>query len=95
MRRTVYSDERVLKGRDSMISHTKDKKKLKFGAVWLWCIGEGYEENEMLSYIEKAKGRVQYIYIVIDDNSKYRNLEKFCQSFVESFVIQMHLVWVW
>ena len=53
-----------------MISHTKDKKKLKFGAVWLWCIGEGYEENEMLSYIEKAKGRVQYIYIVIDDNSK-------------------------
>ena len=30
-----------------MISHTKDKKKLKFGAVWLWCIGEGYEQKEM------------------------------------------------
>ena len=29
-----------------MISHTKDKKKLKFGAVWLWCIGEGYEQKE-------------------------------------------------
>ena len=27
-----------------MISYTKDKKKLKFGAVWLWCIGRGYEE---------------------------------------------------
>lgn len=30
-----------------MISYTKDKKKLKFGAVWLWCIGEGYEQKEM------------------------------------------------
>ena len=27
-----------------MISAMKDKKKLKFGAVWLWCIGSGYEE---------------------------------------------------
>ena len=29
-----------------MISQAKDKKKLKFGAVWLWCIGEGYEQKE-------------------------------------------------
>jgi hypothetical protein len=29
-----------------MISQAKDKKKLKFGAVWIWCIGEGYEQNE-------------------------------------------------
>ena len=29
-----------------MISHTIDKKKLKFGAVWFWCIGEGYEQKE-------------------------------------------------
>ena len=108
-----------------MISHTKDKKKLKFGAVWLWCIGEGYEEqenkenfldatfskngettafivefdktvNEMLSYIEKAKGRVQYIYIVIDDNSKYRNLEKilpkFCGIFCNSNAFGLGMV---
>ena len=88
-----------------MISQAKDKKKLKFGAVWLWCIGEGYEEqenkenfldatfskngeitgfifefdktvNEMLSCIEEAKEKVQYIYIVIDDDSKCRNLKK-------------------
>ena len=29
-----------------MISQVENKKKLKFGAVWLWCIGEGYEEKE-------------------------------------------------
>ena len=29
-----------------MISQAQDKKKLKFGAVWLWCIGEGYEQKE-------------------------------------------------
>lgn len=29
-----------------MISYTKNKKKLKFGAVWLWYIGEGYEQKE-------------------------------------------------
>ena len=29
-----------------MISQAKDKKKLKFGADWLWCIGEGYEQKE-------------------------------------------------
>ena len=29
-----------------MISQAKDKKKLKFGAVWIWCIGEGYEQKE-------------------------------------------------
>ena len=100
-----------------MISQAKDKKKLKFGAVWLWCIGEGYEEqenkenfldatfskngettafifefdktvNEMLSCIEKAKEKVQYIYIVIDDDSKCRSLEKnlpaFCGIFCNS-----------
>jgi len=30
----------------------------------------------MLSRIEKAKEKVQYIYIVTDDNSKRRSLEK-------------------
>ena len=88
-----------------MISQAKDKKKLKFGAVWIWCIGEGYKQkenkenfldaifskngettgfifefdktvNEMLSHIEKAKEKVQYIYIVIDDDSKCRSLKK-------------------
>ena len=97
-----------------MISQAKDKKKLKFGAVWLWCIGEGYEEqenkenfldatfskngettgfifefdktvNEMLSRIEKAKEKVQYIYIVIDDDSKCRNLKKALVCIGESF----------
>lgn len=100
-----------------MISDMKTKKKLKFGAVWLWCIGEGYEEqenkenfldatfskngkttgfifefdktvNEMLSRIEKAKEKVQYIYIVIDDAAKYRSLKKtvpeFCGIFCNS-----------
>lgn len=28
-----------------MISQAKDKK-VKFGAVWIWCIGEGYEQKE-------------------------------------------------
>ena len=97
-----------------MISQAKDKKKLKFGAVWIWCIGEGYEQNEnkenfldaifskngettgfifefdktvneMLSCIEKAKEKVQYIYIVIDDGSKIRNLKKFLPNFCGIF----------
>ena len=97
-----------------MISQAKDKKKLKFGAVWIWCIGEGYEQketeenfldatfskngeitgfifefdktvNEMLSCIEKAKGKVQYIYIVIDDDSKCRNLKKIAPEFCGIF----------
>ena len=92
-------------------------KKSKFGAVWLWCVGKGYEEkenedsfldatflkdgettgfifesdktvNELLSCIENAKEKVQYIYIVIDDDSKYRSLEKtvpgFCGVFCNS-----------
>lgn len=29
-----------------MITQMEDKKKLMFGAVWLWCIGEGYEQKE-------------------------------------------------
>ena len=103
-----------------MISQAKDKKKLKFGAVWLWCIGEGYEEqenkenfldatfskngettafifefdktvNEMLSYIEKAKEKVQYIYIVTDDDSKRRSLEKIFRRSAEFSAIQMRL----
>ena len=108
-----------------MISHTIDKKKLKFGAVWFWCIGEGYEQkenkenlldatfsknrettgfifefdktvNEMLSCIEKAKEKVQYIYIVIDDDSKYQRLKKilpeFCGIFCNSNTFGLGMV---
>ena len=108
-----------------MISQAKDKKKLKFGAVWIWCIGEGYEQNEnksnfldaifskngeitgfifefdktvnkMLSCIEKTKEKVQYIYIVIDDDAKYRNLKKivpeFCGIFCNSNAFGLGMV---
>lgn len=97
-----------------MIPQTKDKKKLKFGAVWLWGIGEGYEQKEnkenfldatfskngettgfifefdktvkeMLSCIEKAKEKVRYIYIVIDDDAKYRSLKKIVPEFCGIF----------
>ena len=97
-----------------MIFQAKDKKKLKFGAVWLWCIGEGYDEQEnkenfldatfskngkttcfifefdktvddMLSCVEKAKEKVQYIYIVIDDDSKYHSLKKLVPEFCGRF----------
>lgn len=100
-----------------MISQAKDKKKLMFGAVWIWCIGEGYEQKEnklnfldaifskngettgfifefdktvddMLSCVEKAKEKVHYIYIVTNDDSKYRSLKKvlpeFCGIFCNS-----------
>lgn len=44
--------------------------------------------DEMLSQIEKAKETAQYIYIVIDDDSKYRRLKKvlpeFCGIFCNS-----------
>ena len=99
--------------------------KSKYGAVWLWCVGEGYEEkenedsfldatfykeekiigfinesnktvNELLSCIEKAKEKVQYIYIVIDDDSKYRSLEKtapeFCGIFCNSNAFGLGMV---
>ena len=108
-----------------MISQAKDKKKLKFGAVWLWCIGEGYEQketeenildatfskngettgfifefdktvNEMLSCIEKAKEKVQYIYIVIDDDAKYQSIKKvlpeFCGIFCNSNAFGLGMV---
>lgn len=108
-----------------MISQAKDKKKLKFGAVWIWCIGEGYKQkenkenfldaifskngettgfifefdktvNEMLSHIEKAKEKVQYIYIVIDDDSKCRSLKKvlpvFCGIFCNSNAFGLGMV---
>ena len=108
-----------------MISQAKDKKKLKFGAVWIWCIGEGYEQketeenfldaifskngettgfifefdktvNEMLSCVEKAKEKVQYIYIVTDDDSKYRSLKKvlpeFCGIFCNSNAFGLGMV---
>ena len=107
-----------------MIPDMETKKKRLYDAIWLWCIGKGYEEqenkesfldatfskeekttgfifefnkavDEILSRIEKAKEKVQYIYIVINDDSKYRNLKKFCRSFAESSAIQMHLVQVW
>lgn len=94
-------------------------------AVWLWCLGEGYEEqepketsldaifskeekttgfifafdktvDEMLSCIEKAKDEVQYIYIVIDDDSKYQRLKKivpeFCGFFCYSNAFGMGMV---
>ena len=108
-----------------MISHTKDKKKLKFDSVWLWCIGEGYEQKETeenfldatfskngettgfifefdktveetLSCIEKAKEKVQYVYIVINDDAKYRNLKKivpeFCGIFCNSNAFGLGMV---
>ena len=108
-----------------MISQAKDKKKLKYGAVWIWCIGEGYEQkenklnfldaifskngettgfifefdktvNEMLYRIEKAKEKVQYIYIVTDDDSKRRSLEKdlpaFCGIFCNSNAFGLGMV---
>ena len=108
-----------------MISQAKDKKKLKFGAVWIWCIGKGYEQketeenfldaifskngettgfifefdktvNEMLSCVEKAKEKVQYIYIVTDDDSKYRSLKKvlpaFCGIFCNSNAFGLGMV---
>ena len=100
-------------------------EKAKFGAVWLWCVGKGYEEkenedgfldatfykeektigfiyesdktvDELLFCIENAKERVQYIYIVIDDASKYRNLEKtvpgFCGVFCNSNAFGLGMV---
>ena len=100
-------------------------KELKYGAVLLWCIGEGYEEakaessfldaafskngeatgfifefdktvEEILSCIEKAKENVQYIYIVIDDDAKYRNLKKivpeFCGIFCNSNAFGLGMV---
>jgi hypothetical protein len=108
-----------------MISQAKDKKKLKFDAVWLWCIGKGYEQkenklnfldaifskngettgfifefdktvDEMLSHIEKAKEKVQYIYIVTDDDAKYRSLKKtvpeFCGIFCNSNAFGLGMV---
>lgn len=108
-----------------MISQAKDKKKLKFDAVWLWCVGKGYEQkenklnfldaifskngettgfifefdktvNEMLSHIEKAKEKVQYIYIVTDDDAKYRSLKKtvpeFCGIFCNSNAFGLGMV---
>lgn len=97
-----------------MISDVSAKRKFKADAVWLWCIGEGYEEtenneqfldatfskdkeltgfifgfdktvNEMLFCIEKAKEIVQYVYIVIDDDSKYRALEKIVPEYCGIF----------
>ena len=98
---------------------------LKYGAVRLWCIGEGYEGvkaedsflnaafskkgeitgfifefdktvDEMLSCIEKAKEKVQYIYIVIDNGSKIRNLKKilpeFCGIFCNSNAFGLGMV---
>ena len=108
-----------------MIPDIETKKKLKLGAVWLWCISNGYNEqenkesfldalfskeektigfifefdktvDEMLSCIEKAKEVSQYIYIVIDDDSKYRNLKKivpeFCGIFCNSNAFKLGMV---
>lgn len=108
-----------------MISQAEDKKKLKLGAVWLWCISEGYTElenkesfldaafsdgektigfvlepdktvSEMLSCIEKAKDKIQFIYIVIDDDLKYRSLKKivpeFCGFFCNSNAFGLGMV---
>lgn len=108
-----------------MIFQAETIKKLKYGAVWLWCIGEGYEKkenkesfldatfskeettigfifefdktvNEMLSCIEKAKEKVQYIYIVIDDDSKYRSIKnslpEFCGIFCNSNAFGLGMV---
>lgn len=67
-----------------MTLQAEDKRKLKFGAVWLWCIGKGYEE------------KVQYIYIVIDDASKYQSLKKlvpeFCGVFCNSNAFGLGMV---
>lgn len=67
-----------------MTLQAEDKRKLKFGAVWLWCIGKGYEE------------KVQYIYIVIDDDSKYQSLKKlvpeFCGVFCNSNTFGLGMV---
>lgn len=108
-----------------MIPDIETKKKLKLGAVWLWCISNGYNEqenkesfldalfskeektigfifefdktvDEMLSCIEKAKEVSQYIYIVIDDDSKYRSLKKivpeFCGIFCNSNAFKLGMV---
>ena len=108
-----------------MTLQAEDKRKLKFGAVWLWCIDKGYEEKEntdsfldatfsegeksigfvfefdkttgeLLSCIEKAKEKVQYIYIVIDDDSKYQRLKKlvpeFCGVFCNSNAFGLGMV---
>ena len=52
--------------------------------------------DEMLSCIEKAKDEVQYIYIVIDDDSKYQRLKKivpeFCGFFCYSNAFGMGMV---
>lgn len=45
----------------------------------------------MLSRIEKAKEKVQYIYIVTDDDSKRRSLEKDYRRFAEFSAIHMRL----
>ena len=108
-----------------MTLQAEDKRKLKFGAVWLWCIGKGYEEKEneesfldaafsegeksigfvfefdkttgeLISCIENAKEKVQYIYIVIDDDSKYQRLKKlvpeFCGVFCNSNAFGLGMV---
>ena len=52
--------------------------------------------DEMLSCIEKAKEKVQYIYIVIDNGSKIRNLKKilpeFCGIFCNSNAFGLGMV---
>ena len=92
----------------------EQKKKRMYGALWLWCVGEGYEEQEnresvldaafvkeektigfifefdktvetMLSSIEKAKEKAQYIYIVMDDASKYQTIKKIVPEFCGIF----------
>ena len=107
-----------------MISKANDNKKLKFGAVWLWCIGKGYEQKEnkesfldatfsegekqlvLFSNLakllvscflaQKRQKKVQYIYIVIDDDSKYQSLKKlvpeFCGFFCNSNAFGLGMV---
>lgn len=90
------------------------KDNFKFGAIWLWCLSDGYEEvpnkeeicfskegkitnfiiefdkskEDLLKCIHKAKSRYDYIYVVINDSSKYRELVKiipeFCGIFCDS-----------
>lgn len=53
-----------------------------------WAIKFSKTDDELLSCTEEVKEKVDYLYIVIDDNSKYRNLSKlppeFCGIFCDS-----------
>lgn len=90
---------------------TEQTKDSMFGAIWLWCISEGYEEafdtedicfikegkttnfiiefdkskEDLLTCIHNSKEKYDYIYVVINDSSKHRELEKIIPDYCGIF----------